>query len=533
MRIGLAMAHGPLGQNAKAVHGRRTAGDAPGAPNRSPLTALNPASIRRRYRYRGMPISFRLPPGLAHLTAFVRTLHEPPPAAAVRTAALPNAPPPHAPSRGRRRPARNRPAGPRRASVQIIAPVKRPQPDGIGRLRIPRGSPLRDSAADVCCTALRTGARTGFVQRCGPWTTYIVTAERLGVRAARIVTPKAPLSVCDVDSPVPEGEEVVVRVRSAGVCHSDLHLWEGGYDMGDGTFLRVTDRGVRYPVTPGHEIAGTVHEAGPLAKGFSRGDDVLVYPWLGCGACAVCRSGSENVCDTPGSVGLFRDGGYAEFVKVPSHRYLARTRGLDPDEATSLACAALTSYTAVKKAAEGSPDHIVMFGAGGLGLMGVQVAKAITGSRIVCVDLDDSKLETAASMGADATINSRGEEPARLAEKIAAECGGAGAGGVIDFVNAPNTAAAGLASLRKRGSLVLVGLFGGRIELPLVTVPLKSISIRGAYTGTYADMVELIGLAAGGSIRPRIARRYPLEEANAALEDLRARRLNGRAVINP
>ena len=353
------------------------------------------------------------------------------------------------------------------------------------------------------------------------------------MRAARIVTPKAPLSVCDVDPPVPEGEEVVVRVRSAGVCHSDLHLWEGGYDMGDGTFLRVTDRGVRYPVTPGHEIAGTVHETGPLAKGFSSGDDVLVYPWLGCGACAVCRSGSENVCDAPGSVGLFRDGGYAEFVKVPSHRYLARTRGLDPDEATSLACAALTSYTAVKKAAEGSPDHIVMFGAGGLGLMGVQVAKAITGARIVCVDLDDAKLETAASMGADSTINSRGDEPARLAEKIAAECGGAGAGGVIDFVNAPNTAAAGLASLRKRGSLVLVGLFGGRIELPLVTVPLKSISIRGAYTGTYADMVELIGLAASGSIRPRIARRYRLEDANAALEDLRARRLNGRAVINP
>ena len=362
---------------------------------------------------------------------------------------------------------------------------------------------------------------------------YYDRRARRGVKAARILAPNTPLSVCDMDVPSPEGEEVVVRVRSAGVCHSDLHLWEGGYDMGDGTFLRVTDRGVKYPVTPGHEIAGTVHEAGPLARGFSRGDDVLVYPWLGCGSCAVCRSGSENVCDEPSSVGLFRDGGYAEFVRVPSHRYLARTQGLDPDAATSLACAALTSYTAVKKAAEGSPDHIVMFGAGGLGLMGVQIAKAVTGARIVCVDLDDSKLETAASMGADLTINSRGSEPARLAERIAAECGGAGAGGIVDFVNAPNTAAAGLASLRKRGTLVLVGLFGGRIDLPLVTVPLKSISIRGAYTGTYADMVDLIGLAARGSIRPRIDRRYPLDGANAALEDLRARRLNGRAVINP
>lgn len=363
---------------------------------------------------------------------------------------------------------------------------------------------------------------------------YYHLRARRAVKAARIVEPKAPLVVSDVDVPVPEGEEVVVRVRSAGVCHSDLHLWEGGYDMGDGTFLRVTDRGVRYPVTPGHEIAGTVHEAGPLAGGFSRGDEVLVYPWLGCGSCPVCRSGSENVCDTPGSVGLFRDGGYAEFVKVPSHRYLAKTQGVDPDEATSLACAALTSYTAVKKAAESDPEHIVMFGTGGLGLMGVQIAKATTQARVVCVDLDDAKLETAASMGADHTINSRGYEPARLAERIAEVCGGSGgAGGVIDFVNAPNTAAAGLASLRKRGTLVLVGLFGGRIELPLVTVPLKSISIRGAYTGTYADMVDLIGLAARGSIRPRIDRRYSLDEANEALEDLRARRLNGRAVINP
>ena len=362
---------------------------------------------------------------------------------------------------------------------------------------------------------------------------YYDARPRRPVKAARIVEAGRPLVVSDVDMPSPRGEEVVVRVRSSGVCHSDLHLWEGGYDMGGGTRLRVTDRGVRYPVTPGHEIAGTVHEAGPLAEGFSKGDEVLVYPWLGCGSCAVCRSGRENVCDTPGSVGLFRDGGYAEFVRVPSHRYLAGTRGVDPDEATSLACAALTSYTAVKKAAVDDPGHIVMFGTGGLGLMGVQIAKATTSAQVVCVDLDDAKLETAASMGADHTINSRGDEPARLAERIAEVCGGKGASAVVDFVNAPNTAAAGLASLRKRGTLVLVGLFGGRIELPLVTVPLKSISIQGAYTGTYADMVDLIGLAADGSIRPRIDKKYALGDANAALEDLKARRLNGRAVINP
>ena len=325
-----------------------------------------------------------------------------------------------------------------------------------------------------------------------------------------------------------------MNVRSAGVCHSDLHLWEGGYDMGDGAFLKVTDRGVRYPVTPGHEIAGTVAAAGPRAAGYSAGDAVLVYPWMGCGRCPTCRAGSENLCDEPRSMGLFRDGGYAEKVLIPSHRYLARIGGLDPDEATSLACAALTAYTAVKKAAAASPGFIVVIGAGGLGLMGVQIAKAVTDAEVVCVDLDEAKLETAKRMGADHTVHSgAGAGPEEVARRITGLCGGKGADSVIDFVNAPATARTGLSSLRKRGTLVLVGLFGGKLDVSLVTIPLRAITIQGAYTGSYADMVELVGLARKGVIRPRIARRYGLDGANGALEDLKARRLTGRAIINP
>ena len=358
------------------------------------------------------------------------------------------------------------------------------------------------------------------------------------MKAARIVEPEKPLEVSELETPKAEGKEVVIKVVSAGVCHSDLHLWEGGYDMGDGTFLKVTDRGVKYPVTPGHEIVGTISEIGSDVQGYAIGDQVLVYPWLGCGECPTCKGGDENLCETPRSVGLFQDGGYAEHVKIPSYKYLAKIDGVDPDSATSLACAALTAYNAIKKANVRSPEFIVIIGAGGLGLMGIQIAKAVTKAKIICVDLDDNKLKTAQEMGADFVVNTNviGSVAAgsgNAVQKIISLCNNKGAESVIDFVNAPNTAKTGLGVLRKRGNLILVGLFGGKLDISLVTIPLKSITIQGAYTGNYNDMVELIELAKKGVINPKIAKRYPLDDANTALEELKARKINGRAVINP
>jgi len=229
-------------------------------------------------------------------------------------------------------------------------------------------------------------------------------------------------------------------------------------------------------------------------------------------------------------MGVFQDGGYSDYALVPNSKYLAKLDGVDPDAATSLACSGLTAYTAIKKSNQNSPEFIVIVGAGGLGLMGVQIAKAITKAKIICVDLDDQKLETAKEMGADFTVNSKDPETAK---KIMSICNDKGADSVVDFVNAPPTAKLDFAILRKRGNLVLVGLFGGSIELSLVTIPLKSIIIQGAYTGNYHDMVELLDLARKGTINPVISKRYSLDEANNALEDLKARKILGRAVINP
>ncbi len=358
------------------------------------------------------------------------------------------------------------------------------------------------------------------------------------MKAARIVEPNKPLEVSELETPKPSGNEVIVKVKAAGVCHSDLHLWEGGYDMGDGTFLKVTDRGVKYPVIPGHEIAGTVSDVGNDVKGVSVGDDVLVYPWIGEGECPACKAGNENLCDAPKSIGLFQDGGYAENVKVPHYKYLAKISGLDLDAATSLACSGLTAYNAVKKANANSPEYLVIIGAGGLGLMAIQLAKAITKAKIICVDMDDKKFETAKKMGADFVVNTNvigsiSTGTGGPVEKIISICNGKGADSVIDFVNAPQTVKTALAVLRKRGNLVLVGLFGGSINISLVTIPLKSLTIQGAYTGNYNDMVELIDLAKKGVIKPVISKRYSIDEANEALENLKARKIIGRAVINP
>lgn len=350
------------------------------------------------------------------------------------------------------------------------------------------------------------------------------------MKSARIVGPNEPLEVFELENPQPQDNQVLIKVKAVGVCHSDLHLWEGGYDLGDGQFMKVTDRGVKYPVTPGHEIVGTVEEMGSNVQNFSKGDEVLVYPWIGCGECPACKVGNENLCDAPKSLGVFQDGGYSDFALVPNYKYLAKLDGVNPDSATSVACSGLTAYNAIKKSNQNSPEFLVIIGAGGLGLMGVQIAKAITNAKIICVDLDDAKLETAKEMGADFVVNSKDPE---TSQKIISICNEKGADSVVDFVNAPPTAKLGISVLRKRGNLVLVGLFGGSLELSLVTIPLKSIIIQGAYTGNYNDMVELLDLTRKGTINPIITKRYNLSEANTALEDLKQRKILGRAVINP
>jgi propanol-preferring alcohol dehydrogenase len=349
------------------------------------------------------------------------------------------------------------------------------------------------------------------------------------LKSAQIIEPNKPLQINDVEIPKPSGNQVVVKVKSTGVCHSDLHLWEGGYDTGDG-FMKVTDRGVRFPVTPGHEVVGVIEEIGDSVEAVNVGDMVLVYPWIGCGQCTTCEKGDTNLCESPKSLGVFQNGGYAERMLIPDYKFLAKIDNLDPDGAASLACSGLTAFTAIKKSLVNDPENILIVGAGGLGLMAVQIAKALTTSNIICADLDDKKLNIAKDLGATHIVNTK--EP-DAAKKIMSICNEKGVDSIVDFVNAPPTVKMDLSIIRKRGNIVLVGLFGGAVELPLVSVPLKAITIQGAYTGNYNDMLELIKLAQRGVISPIVSKRYTLDDANTALEDLKNRKIIGRAVINP
>ena len=349
------------------------------------------------------------------------------------------------------------------------------------------------------------------------------------MKSAQIIAPNKPLEINETELPKPNGNQVIVKVKSTGVCHSDLHLWEGGYDTGDG-FMKVTDRGVKFPVTPGHEVVGNVEEIGDSVQGVNIGDLVLVYPWIGCGQCPTCEKGDTNLCESPRSLGVFQDGGYAEYVLVPDAKFLAKIDNLDPDAAASLACSGLTAFTAVKKALTNSPENILIVGAGGLGLMGVQIANALTKANIICADHDDEKLESAKKLGATHIINTKESDAVK---KIMSICNEKGVDSIIDFVNAPPTVKMDLSLIRKRGNIILVGLFGGSVELPLVSVPLKAITIQGAYTGNYNDMMELIKLAQRGVINPIVSKHYKLDDANTALDDLKNRKIIGRAVINP
>ena len=351
------------------------------------------------------------------------------------------------------------------------------------------------------------------------------------MKAARIVKVNEKLEIQQVETPKPRGSQVLVKVQSSGVCHSDIHLWEGYYEGVGGQLLKTTDRGVNYPLTPGHEVAGIVDSLGEQAEGFNNNDKVLVYPWIGEGLCPACRIGEENLCDKPRSLGVYMDGGYAEYVLVPSYKYLIKiSDGMDTDASATLSCSALTAYGAVKNANLKPDDNVVIVGAGGLGLMAIQLAKAVTGARIIAMDLDDKKLEFAKKEGADTTVNSKNEDPVKTIMELTNKMG---ADAVIDLVNASKTVETDMQFLRRRARVVLVGLFGGELKLSLVTMPTRAYKLIGSYTGTLSDMIELVSLARRGVIKPVVSNRFKLDQATDALTMLKEGKILGRGVINP
>jgi alcohol dehydrogenase, propanol-preferring len=351
------------------------------------------------------------------------------------------------------------------------------------------------------------------------------------MKAARIVKLNEPLQVQELQTPTSKGTQVLVKIQSFGVCHSDVHVWEGYYEGIGGQQLKTIDRAVKYPLTLGHEIAGIVDSFGEQIEGFSKNEKVLIYPWKGEELFPACSIGQENLCDKPRSLCIYTDGGYADHVLVPNYKYLVKIEDeMDTDTISLLSCAGLTAYGAVKNAGLKPDDNVVIVGTGGLGLIAIQLAKAVKGANIIALDLDDQKLEVAKKNGADNIINSKKEDPIKAVMELTDNLG---ADAIIDFVNASKTVETDMQLLRRGARLVLVGLFGGELKLSLISMPTRAHKIIDPYTGSISEMVELVSLAKRGIIKPVVSERFKLDQAREALSKLKDGKITGRGVINP
>jgi D-arabinose 1-dehydrogenase-like Zn-dependent alcohol dehydrogenase len=326
--------------------------------------------------------------------------------------------------------------------------------------------------------------------------------------------------------PEPKGAEVLVRITASGVCHSDVHFWEGFFDMGNGRKSDLT-RGMPLPLTLGHEIFGEVAATGPDVKGVKPGDRRIVYPWIGCGVCDNCKAGQEHVCTdrNPPILGFRANGGFSTHVVVPNERYLVDAQGIDEKVACTFACSGITAFGALKKV---RPGQLLIVGAGGVGLAAVRMAKAFFGIAPLVADIDPAKREAALEAGAKQVFDPN--EPQAIKDLVAATGGVASA---IDFVGAPSSTGFAMQAVRRGGTLVVVGLFGGSLDLAMASLPLRALSLQGSFVGSLADLQELVALASTERLPqiPIVPR--PLADAQRSLDDLKAGRVVGRIVLQP
>ena len=349
--------------------------------------------------------------------------------------------------------------------------------------------------------------------------------------SARIHEYQKPLVVESIPKPGNiSGEAVLIKVGAAGLCHSDLHLMDGEWK--DAIPLAL-------PKIPGHENAGWVEEIGDtVPEGlFSKGELVAIFGGWGCGICMFCKRGDEQLCVAPQWPGLSQnDGGYSEYILVPSYRFLVKTpkKGtLNAEELAPLTDAGLTPYRAVKKVRHmlGPGTSIAVVGMGGLGSYGIQYARLLApNSTVIAIDRNDKKLSLAENFGADRTVNSAATRNIR--DEVSLMTDGMGVDVVIDAVGAENTIGDSVRILAKGGALVVVGLFGGQIKVPLLPAIVNEYQVLASLWGNYNELKEVIELASQRKIK-HAYHSFPLKEINRAVGLLRQGGIIGRAVIVP
>jgi D-arabinose 1-dehydrogenase-like Zn-dependent alcohol dehydrogenase len=302
-------------------------------------------------------------------------------------------------------------------------------------------------------------------------------------------------------------------------------MQDGQFTLSEARSLDVRE-GRALPFTLGHEIAGVVEAAGPEAE-IATGSRVAVYPWIGCSDCAACTAGEENLCNRHRHLGIASDGGFASHVLVPHPRYLIGHEPLSPAFAGALMCSGLTAYSALKRVAtQAGRGPVLLVGMGGVGMMGLALARVLFDRAPLVADIDPAKREAALAAGAAAAFDPSDPQARRT---ILKSTGGLPA--ACDFVGTEPSLAFATGVLAKGGKAVVTGLIGGNFSMPVSMIVLKAIAIEGAMTGTLAEAREIVELARSRRLPALPIEERPMAEASRSLDDLRAGRVLGRIVL--
>ncbi|NUL45897.1 alcohol dehydrogenase catalytic domain-containing protein [Cellulosimicrobium funkei] len=329
----------------------------------------------------------------------------------------------------------------------------------------------------------------------------------------------------DVEKPVPGPGEVLLKVAGAGACHSDVAIFQD--------FTEGAPGAVPPAFTLGHESSGWIEELGPGVDGLNKGDAYLVYGPIGCQHCRACSRGQDTYCENAATmpylgVGLGRDGGMAEYVRVPA-RNLVPLGDADPIAAASLADAALTPYHAIKLALphlNGGGKYALVIGLGGLGLLGVQILKALTGATIIATDMKPEAMAEAEKLGAVTVPGGEGQ-----LERIREITGGKGVDAAFDFVGVGPTVKTAMGSTARQGRCTIVGIAGGSYDWSFFTAPYE-VELTSTYWGTIEELYEVVDLFKAGQLKPMYTT-YPMDRALEAYQALVDGKVSGRAVVVP
>ncbi len=341
---------------------------------------------------------------------------------------------------------------------------------------------------------------------------------------------QAPLEKRSQPLPQPTGKQVLVRVTAAGLCHSDLHAQKGVMDLGQEGTLSFADRGAKLPVTLGHEVAGIVEAVGPDVSSVKVGQQVLVFPWIGCGKCQACAEHRESDCTAMRIIGLVQKGGFASHCLVEDEKWLVDIDGLDATDVVPHACSGVTVLNALEKMGPlRDGEWMAIMGCGGLGMNAIAIAHAMGIRNIIAVDIDDAKLNEARKMGAAAVMNSGHpqavEELQRLAEGRLM--------GVVDTFGGAATSRIAVRALLKAGRYIIVGQAGGDFHMPAIWLTQKAMTVRGSHVGNSPQLRTLIDMVRAGKVKQMPIELRDLSEINEAMEDLEAGRVTGRIVFQP